>query len=57
MDTHYIDFVLLHWPGANTIQDRIESYKALEECKDNGKNIKFKYTILLLVFIINNYLL
>lgn len=31
LHTDYIDLVLQHWPGAPSIKDRQESWKALEE--------------------------
>ncbi len=32
----YIDLYLIHWPRANSPADRLESWRALEELKDEG---------------------
>eukprot|EP00825_Cyclidium_porcatum_P000952 TRINITY_DN10416_c0_g1_i1.p1 TRINITY_DN10416_c0_g1~~TRINITY_DN10416_c0_g1_i1.p1 ORF type:complete len:279 (+),score=35.40 TRINITY_DN10416_c0_g1_i1:144-980(+) len=39
LQTDYLDMVLLHWPGAPTLQDRQESWNALQVLKDEGKII------------------
>jgi diketogulonate reductase-like aldo/keto reductase len=35
--TEYLDLLLIHWPGAKTVEDRLGVWKAMEEAVQEGK--------------------